>query len=66
MQWNFIWAVEAVPEHFLVLLILHVSPADGSVSRVTLSGLAESFECTPALLCEKGPHISRAFLVLAL
>lgn len=66
LQWNFIWAGEAVPEHFLVLLILHVSPANGSVSRVTFSGLAESFECTPALLCTKGSHISRAFLTLAL
>lgn len=29
-------------EHFLVLLILHISAANGSVSRITLSGLAES------------------------
>lgn len=42
LQWNFIWAGEAVPEHFLVLLILRISPANGSVSGVTLSGLVES------------------------
>lgn len=66
LQWNFIWAGEAVPEHFLVLLILHVSPGNVSVSRVTFSGLAESFQCPPALLCKKGPHINTAFLMLAL
>lgn len=68
LQCSSVWAWEAVPSGFLgaALLIARACLADGSVSRVTLGGLADSFKCAPALLCREGPHISRAFPTLAL
>lgn len=67
LQCSSVWAWEAVLSGFLgaALLIARACLADGSVSRVTLGGLADSFKCAPALLCREGPHISRAFPTLA-